>query len=304
MSERPPAAIFVNEGAGTARSGRVRQSVDLARRALGADLFVTATRSASELGAWLGEHADGYGTVVIAGGDGSLGVAYNVLAGRDVAIGYIPAGFGNATAHLLRLPRDPTALAAVLARGATRAIDMIRVDDRLALFAGAGWDAVAAGRYAESRSKGLRGWASAIARSLPDLGRRAMVRVELDEPGGDGSRRTIHEGPMVLLVASTTPWYGRGLLVNPGARADAGRLALRVYAGPTLPFAAETARWILRRRPAAPLIEARGVTVTTLDDRPIPLQADGDRIRAQERWELAVVPAAAHLIGAWQAVET
>ncbi len=43
-----------------------------------------------------------YRTAVIAGGDGSLGIAFNVAEGRDVALGYIPAGFGNATAHLLR----------------------------------------------------------------------------------------------------------------------------------------------------------------------------------------------------------
>jgi diacylglycerol kinase family enzyme len=40
-----------------------------------------------------------------------------VVAGRDVVLGYIPAGFGNATAHLLRLPRDPELLAAVVAGG-------------------------------------------------------------------------------------------------------------------------------------------------------------------------------------------
>jgi diacylglycerol kinase family enzyme len=299
MSEGSAAAIFVNEGAGTATSRRVRRTVELARRALGADLFVTATRSAPELRAWLGEHVDAYRTVIVAGGDGSLGIAYNVLEGRDVAIGYIPAGFGNATAHLLRLPRDPQALAATLARGATRVVDMVRVDGRLALFAGAGWDAVAAGRYAESRVKGLRGWASAIGRSLPDLGRRAVVRVEVAGPEGSPTPRVVHEGPVVLLVASTTPWYGRGLLVNPGARTDAGRLALRVYAGPTLPFAAEAARWILRRPPAAQLAEASAVTVTSLDDRPLALQADGDTIGVRERWELAVVPAAARFIGGW-----
>ncbi len=53
-----------------------------------------------------------YATVVVVGGDGSLGVAYNAVADRtDVTLGYIPAGFGNATAHLLKLPRHPAALA-------------------------------------------------------------------------------------------------------------------------------------------------------------------------------------------------
>ena len=47
-----PAAIFVNEGAGSAHSSRVRSTVALARRALDADMHVTATRDRDELRAW------------------------------------------------------------------------------------------------------------------------------------------------------------------------------------------------------------------------------------------------------------
>ena len=102
---RSGAAVFLNEGAGSARTDRVRRAVDLARRALDADLHVIATRDVEEITAWLTERIDDYGTAVIAGGDGSLGVAYNVAAGREgLTLGYVPAGFGNATRHLLRLP--------------------------------------------------------------------------------------------------------------------------------------------------------------------------------------------------------
>ena len=46
---------------------------------------------------------------------------------------------------------------------------------------------------------------------------------------------------MELLVVGTTPFYGRGLKVNPGARTDRGRLALRVYPGPAPALAVEAA---------------------------------------------------------------
>jgi len=48
---------------------------------------------------------------------------------------------------------------------------------------------------------------AAVTASLPDLGRRHRVRVVADG-------EVIHEGLMLLMVASTTPFYGRGLLVN------------------------------------------------------------------------------------------
>ena len=230
---------------------------------------------------------------MIAGGDGSLGVAYNVAAGREgLVLGYLPAGFGNAAAHLLRLPRSPDALAAVLARGDSRPIDLVAVDGRLALFAGAGWDAIVAGRYADAGARRMRGWGSAVVRSLPDLWRRASVEVRADG-------WVVHRGQMELLVAGTTPFYGRGLKVNPGARPDAGRMSLRVYRGPAPRLAVEAARWALRLPPRAPRVDARHVEIRSLDGRPIPLQADGDVVGAREGWSLDLRPAVVQLIGRW-----
>lgn len=287
-----PAAIFVNEGAGSAHSARVRSAVALARRALDADLHTTSTRQRDELAAFVTERIGAYRTVVIAGGDGSLGVVYNTVAGLDLVLGYIPAGFGNATAHLLNLPRHPAALAGLLAAGQARPIDLVEVDGRLALFVGAGWDAVVAGRYAAGGARRIRGWAGSVVRSLPELSRRWEVRVEADGAA-------VHEGAMILAVASVTPFYGRGLLVNPGARPDQGRMTLRVYAGPAPKQAAETMRWIARRLPSAPAVDATSVVLTSLDGRPIPVQADGDVVGAKPEWRLVVRPAAVRLIGRW-----
>jgi diacylglycerol kinase (ATP) len=288
-----PAAIFVNEGAGSAHSSRVRSTVALARRALDADMHVTATRDRDELRAFLDDRLGDYSTVVMVGGDGSLGVAFNAVADRpEVTLGYIPAGFGNATAHLLKLPRHPAALVGVLLAGEARPTDLVAVDGRLALFAGAGWDALVARRYAAGGARRLRGWATAVTASLPDLGRRHPVRVVADG-------ETIHEGPMLLVVASTTPFYGRGLLVNPGARPDAGELMVRVYPGPAPRLAQEAARWASRRTPAAVGVPATSVTITSLSDREIPVQADGDHVGEAGEWQFEVRPAAVRLIGKW-----
>ena len=289
----PGAAVFLNEGAGSARTDHVRRAVELARRALGADLHVTATRDADELSAWLAERINGYGTAVIAGGDGSLGVAYNVAAGREgLTLGYLPAGFGNATRHLLRLPRTPEALVAVLVRGDARPIDLVAVDGRLALFAGAGWDARVAGRYADSGARRLPGWAAALARSIPDLWRRPDVEVRADD-------WIVHRGAMELLVIGTTPFYGRGLRVNPGARLDAGIMALRVYPGPAARLAVEAARWILKLTPRAERTDARRVELRSLDGTAIPVQCDGDVMGARASWTFEIRPAAVRLIGRW-----
>jgi diacylglycerol kinase (ATP) len=287
-----PAAIFLNRAAGSAASARVHHAVELTRRALDADLHVTATRDPAAFGDWLRARIEPYRTVVVAGGDGSLSVAYNLLAGSDVALGYLPAGFGNATAHLLRLPRRPEALARVLAAGETRPVDLVSVDGRLALFAGAGWDALVAGRFAATPAGGVLGWSTAIAQSVPDLWRRPQVEVLAD---GD----LVHSGPMQLLVVSTTPWFGRGLLVNPGAVPHAGRLMLRVYAGRAPRFALDAALWLGRRRPLVPGLTASSVALRSTSGRPLPVQADGDVVGERTDWQFEIRPAAARLIGRW-----
>jgi diacylglycerol kinase family enzyme len=288
-----PAAILLNRASASARSPRVRRAVELTRAALDADVHIVDTRNPDELVAWMDGLVDSYQTVVVAGGDGSLSIAYNVLAGRpDVALGYVPAGFGNATAHLLRMPRDPAEQASVIAARRTRPVDLVDAGGHLALFAGAGWDALVAERYAAGGARRLVGWASAITRSAPDLLRRIPVSVT-----ANGTE--IHRGPMELLVVSTTPWYGRGMLVNPGARTDAGEFTIRVYPGPLAPFAVEVARWLARRWPSVAGINATELVVRRTDDQPLVVQADGDAIGRRAEWTFTIRPAAVKLIGSW-----
>ena len=220
-------------------------------------------------------------------------MAYNVVAGRPgVTLGYIPAGFGNATSHLLRLPREADAVAGVLAAGDARPVDLVQVDGRLALFAGAGWDAVVAARYAAAGARRLPGWVVAVARSAPDLWRRHLVEVRADG-------WVVHRGPIELIVVGTTPFYGRGLQINPGARPDGGRARLRVYGGPAHRFLLEASRWALRVSPQARPVDATTVEIQSLDPRGLPLQADGDVVGARQRWSVTIRPQAVRLIGRW-----
>jgi diacylglycerol kinase (ATP) len=290
---RQPAAIFLNNAAGSAQSASVRLAIDAVRRRLDADLHEVATRDAGELRAWLEDRLDGYRTAVIAGGDGSLSVTLNAAAGRGVTVGYLPAGFGNAAAHLLRLPRSPEGLVDVLLHGEVRPVDLVDADGRLALFAGTGWDALAARRFAESLLSGRAGWAMAIARSLPDAFRRPSVTVLADG-------QLVHEGPFQLLVVSTTPFYGRGLLINPGARPDSGRLVARVYSRAAPGLVAEAVRWIARRTPRTPPVDAGRIEIRAADGSLLPVQADGDMLGERTDWIFTLRPRAVPLIGNWE----
>lgn len=291
MTATPSAAIFLNRAASTARSDRVRRMVELARDALHAEVHVAP--GPAQMRAWLSERIGDYETVVVVGGDGTLGMGYNIGAGHPgVRLGYLPAGFGNAAAHLLRLPREPEGIVEVLARGDARPVDLVSVGERLALFAGAGWDAEVTGRYESSGARGLAGWAGAVARSVTGLWGRGSVEVV-----ADGT--TVHDGPLAFIVVSTTPYYGHGLTINPGARPDDGRLSLRVYPGPAWRIGLEAVRWAARREPEAPRIDARVVEIRSTDGRAIAMQSDGDPRGTAPSWRFELRPEAVRLIGRW-----
>src|SRR5918996_353734 len=106
-----PTAIVLNESAGSAGTERVRRTVALLRTRIDADLHTVATRDPATLDAWLRERIDPYRRLIVVGGDGTLGVAYNVAADRSgLRLAYVPARLRNPTAPLPPLPRDPDAL--------------------------------------------------------------------------------------------------------------------------------------------------------------------------------------------------
>jgi diacylglycerol kinase family enzyme len=110
----------------------------------------------------------------------------------------------------------------------------------------------------------------------------------------------VHRGPMELLVIGTTPFYGRGLKVNPGARPDEGVMSMRLYPGPAPRLAVEAARWALRSTPKAERVDARRVELRAIDGSEVAVQADGDVIGARPSWNFEIRPAAVRLIGRWR----
>ena len=71
--------------------------------------------------------ADGVHSLVVVGGDGTVHVAVQALAGTDTVLGIIPAGTGNDVARYLDLPRsDPQSAADVVVGSRIRRIDLGR----------------------------------------------------------------------------------------------------------------------------------------------------------------------------------
>ncbi|HEX5871338.1 MAG TPA: diacylglycerol kinase family protein, partial [Longimicrobium sp.] len=77
--------------------------------------------------------AQGAGSVIVAGGDGTLTAAAVALAGRGVALGVVPAGTLNHFAHDQRLPMDSVAALEVALNGRPAQIDAASANGRIFL---------------------------------------------------------------------------------------------------------------------------------------------------------------------------
>ncbi len=125
-----PVPVLVNAGGGTARAAgeRLRERVEAAFAGAGVGIALELlsgheiTRRARYLA--------GAPTVVVGGGDGTLGSAAGVLAGTETALGILPLGTRNHLAGELGIPADLAAAARLIGERPLRRIDLARVNGR------------------------------------------------------------------------------------------------------------------------------------------------------------------------------
>ena len=227
-------AVLANPGAGRGRH-RAEVPVALERlRATGHDVRVLAADGADEaLDACRDAVADGAGALVAIGGDGTVNLAMQAVAGTGVGFGAIPAGTGNDFVREIGLPVDVVRAADVAATaietGHRRTVDlahMVPADGPERWFGavlGAGFDAIVNERANAMRfPRGPRRYDIAIVAELMRLrARRYTIRID-GEP---------HEFDAVLVAVGNTPSYGGGMRICPAAVATDGLLDL-VIVGP------------------------------------------------------------------------
>lgn len=160
-------------------------------------------------------------TVLVAGGDGSVSRVAGICLAHDATLGVLPSGTANDFARNLRLPEDPDALCALIARGPTARLDVGWLDDRLFL------NVVHVGLGtlpALQASPRLKRWLGrfSYAAVLPQLRRLGLLR-------GFQARLAADDEPLeerwLSLAIASGAFFGGGSKV-PGASLQDGRLTL------------------------------------------------------------------------------
>jgi diacylglycerol kinase family enzyme len=251
---------------------------------------------------------EGYDVVCAFGGDGTFNEAANGLAGSDTPLTCLPGGSTNVFCRILGIPNDVVdATEHLLAMADTwspRSVDLGVVNDRRFLFtAGVGLDASVTQRVdAHPRLKARFGpWYYATA-AVGAFNREYVVRPPrlAVEAGG----QTL-EG-VTAIVQNTTPYTyfaSRPIELAEDVALDSGTVAGVVLTRanpldmPTVTWRALSPRArILRHRRIEAIPGGREMTIRSLDERPLPLQVDGDYIGKVPEVVVRVEPAALRVV--------
>jgi len=250
----------------------------------------------------------GYDVVVAFGGDGTFNEAANGLAGSETALGCLPGGRTNVFCRILGIPHDVVDatehLLHMADRWRTRAVDVGWAGERGFLFsAGVGLDATVVEQVdAHPQLKARFGeWYYAMV-ALRTFNRHYLRRPPRLE-ATVGSEHIAGVSAFVQNAAPYTYFGNRQIDIGEGATLDSGDLSgailcrARLVDVPTLIFRAVNGRPpVSRHRQITPLEHIPGLRVRSLDERPLPLQVDGDYIGQVQDVEFRVERAALQVV--------
>ena len=233
---------------------------------------------------------EGYDVVVAFGGDGTVNEAANGLAGSDTPLTCLPGGRTNVYCRMLGIPTDVVDATEHLLQIADdwspRRLDIGYVNERQFLFsAGVGLDASVVERVdSHPRLKARLGEWYYTWTGIQTFNRRYLLKpprfeVELGEERVQGVTAIIQN------AAPYTYFGNRPVEIAEGATLESGQLAGVVLKRsnpveiPTIIWRALSRRArISRHRQVHPFSEVTGIRIRSLDERPLPLQVDGDYI--------------------------
>ena len=249
--------------------------------------------------------SEGYDAVVAFGGDGTVNEAANGLVGSETPLTCLPGGSTNVWCRTLGIPNDVVDATEHLLRMADdfhpRQVDLGRAGERYFVFsAGVGLDASVVERVdSRPRLKARLSEYYYTYAAVSTFNRRYLIRPPRVRVEANG--RSVEGVTAIVQNSDPYTYFGRRpIRINEGAGLETGTLAISVLTRATvleLPtviprvFSANAAR-VSRHRRIEPLGQVGEALVTSTDDRPFPVQVDGDYIGDFERLEVGVAPLA------------
>ena len=164
------------------------------------------------------EAGDSENSVIVAvGGDGTVNKTINEIAGKNITLGIIPLGSGNALARELNIPLNIKKAVNVINNHKKKEIDLMLVNDKYygACVGGVGFDALIAEKFEKLTTRGLKNY---IRLSVQEYFRYKNIEFTLEING-----EKIHKKAFLLSFANTRQ-YGNNAYIAPKAIIDDGMI--------------------------------------------------------------------------------
>ena len=233
---------------------------------------------------------EGYDVVVAFGGDGTVNEAANGLAGSDTPLCCLPGGRANVYCRMLGIPTDVVDATEHLLLMADdwrpRRVDLGRVNDRVFVFsAGAGLDASVVERVdAHPHLKARFGewyytWMGVQTFTRSYLLHPPRLEAQIGEQTIPGVTVIVQNATPYTYFGNQPVEMGEGATLNSGDLAGIVLDRARPLDVPTIIARALSRHLRLsRHRHVHPFSGVRRLTVRSQDERPLPIQVDGDYI--------------------------
>ncbi|MDI4664793.1 diacylglycerol kinase [Xanthobacter autotrophicus] len=285
--------VVLNAKAGTVHDmgpERVRAIVDDALTRPGTDVDVVVAQGDALARAIASAERDGYDTVVVGAGDGTVSHAASVFANTDVTLGVLPLGTMNLLAYDIGLPRDLAGALDALLKARPMQVDVGLLNGRAFHgVSGVGFFSQMALAREQLRAQRGRvlGWLMALGKALVRSGRMS-IEVEVA-----GVREPMEAyAALVTVNAFDAPGWHRsrldGGLLEVLVAEDRGTLA-RLKTG------AEVLVDAWRDKPGIRAFQARRVTIHARRERAW-VATDGEVTRESLPLRYAVAPGALKLL--------
>jgi diacylglycerol kinase family enzyme len=300
--------VIVNPYA-TAMSVRLKQLVVYALQGRFAVEAVDTERKGHAIELCAAAARDGYDVVVAFGGDGTINEAANGLAGSSTVLTCLPGGATNVYCRMLGIPTDVVDatehLLGLADKWRPRAVDVARVNDRWFTFsAGAGLDASVV-RRVDSHPK-LK------ARFGPWYYAQCAIATFLESyvvnpprvVATAGGRETRGVSVFVQNSQPYTYFRRRAIHLADGTHLESGDLSGAVLTRanaldvPTIAYRLLARRASVGRHRRVHAFDGlEGLRVRSFDDRPVPVQVDGDFVGHHEQAVFSVLAGGLRVLG-------
>ncbi|MCM1450870.1 MAG: diacylglycerol kinase family lipid kinase [Clostridium sp.] len=160
--------------------------------------------------------ADGFGSVVVCGGDGTVNEAASGLIGSDVALGIVPSGSGNGLARHLGIPVDEKLSLEIIRKENVRLCDYGVVGGRnFFCTCGLGFDASVSHKFSHETRRGRISYIKSVVETFAGYKPQTFV-LDID---GKRLRREAF-----LIAVCNASQYGNNAFIAPMASLSDGQL--------------------------------------------------------------------------------